>query len=552
LAGRIFELSAKAVATEKEALVPSLLFGLFSLLNVVMAAASGFLVSELLAPMQNAIVMGVAVFLVELGYAWLLFSLMYLADGTIIGIIDDWYRNPTADKANLKKGFARVSRVAGPVILFGFVMALLSTLARTAKKRAASTRRGGNPLEVVGALFLWLVTALAYGLVQFITYFTLPAMVVDGKGFKDSIKRSYSLVWRQWVDVVIAYLGIESTYGFFMVAMLALYGTAGAAAGWLLIAPALVTTVAPIFVSVLTAFAFILFGFIPAYFLFRPVKAAYNTILYEFAKDMEAGGKLPSRMPPDLKQQFQVTIAQAQAQPNTLRWAEPKFPEEGLAKKIGKEFREAKEEGLTKYVKGELYGESKEGVKEIDLMNGFCEHLRRIGIDATLLKSGSPDTIEETCIKIEDRNIDFVQVHRLPSTSGRPSELSYQYALRADIKDLEDKLKAEVSPPTYWKLDLAQKRVVDFRWLGGELARLLNADSDLKDMLLKGGLDRLVIVPDKKHQLVKIIHMPGTWTTITVGSVSTVIGRKALPTPEDFEAYDKMAHHVRSIVSAPS
>jgi len=549
LAGHIFELSAKAVATEIGTLVPSILFGLFSVFNVIMGAASVFFVLELLAPVQNSIVTGIVIFLVELGYAWLVFSFMYLADGTIIGIIDDWYRNPTVDKANLMKGFVRVWRVVGPIIKFSFVMALLSTVARTVRKKAEEQRtRGEGGLGLIGLMFLGLVTAIAYGLVQFITYFTLPAMVIEGKGFKDSVQRSYTLMWRHWVDVLLAYFGIESAYALFMVAMLALYGTAGAAVGWFLIAPALVTTVPPIFVSIFTVVAFILVGFIPAYFLFRPMKAAYNTILYEFAKDMEAGGQLPSRMPPDLKQQFQNIIAREQATPRIGRWAEPKFPEE-LVTKIKEEFKEAKEEGLVKYVKERLIGE--ETKTEVGLMKELCEHLRRIGVDSTLLESGSIDTIERQCIKVEGRNIDFVQVQSLPSTSGRPSELCYQYhyVVRVNVKGLESKLKAEVKPPAYWKLDLIEKRVVDFKWEGGELAQMLNADFDLKNKMLKGGLDKLVMSADKEHQCVRIMHTPGTWTTITVGSVSLAVGRKAFPTREDFEAYDKIAQHIRSIAN---
>jgi len=67
-------------------------------------------------------------------------------------------------------------------------------------------------------------------------------------------------------------------------------------------------------------------------------------------------------------------------------------------------------------------------------------------------------------------------------------------------------------------------------------------------MLLRGGLDKLVIRPDREHRCVRIIHMQGTWPPITIGSATIAVGRKAFPTLEDFESYDRIAHTIRSIV----
>jgi len=198
-----------------------------------------------------------------------------------------------------------------------------------------------------------------------------------------------------------------------------------------------------------------------------------------------------------------------------------------------------------------MFKKIKDTFKETGLINELCEHLRNIGINATLLESGSSEAIGGTLVlgnvKVEGRNIDLIQVERQPG-GGSNFVYQYHYVVRANVEGLEGKLKAEVKSPTYWKLDLIEKRVVDFQWEGGYLAQLLNADFDLKNMLLKGGLDKLVIRPDKEHQCVRIIHMPGTWTPITVGSATIAVGRKALPTLEDFEAYDRIAQHIHSIV----
>ncbi len=180
----------------------------------------------------------------------------------------------------------------------------------------------------------------------------------------------------------------------------------------------------------------------------------------------------------------------------------------------------------------------KDAVKEVGLMGELCEHLRQIGINARLLESGSPDAVGPRwkksifassyvlgCIKVEDRNLDLVQVERQPSQII-PPPYGYNYVVRAIVEGLEGKLWAQTKPIG----------PVDFEWERGYLAQLLNADSDLQDMLLRAGSNKLWISPDKRNRCVRI-------TPLTVE-------RKAFPTREAFEAYDRIAQHVRSIASA--
>jgi len=211
----------------------------------------------------------------------------------------------------------------------------------------------------------------------------------------------------------------------------------------------------------------------------------------------------------------------------------------------------------------------KEVYKGEGLMNDFCEHLRQIGINATLLESGSPETIPSLVrfalgsVKVEDRNIDFIQVNRTSTGGGEdsgPSRLMhlYHYLVRANVEALEDKLKAKLKPI---KKGFLSKEVVDFKWEGGELAQMLNADSDLKNKMLKEWLNPLVrpiveIKPHKKHRCVWI--MQTTERPVSLGPSLLMsgaqglreIGRKTFPTREDFEIYDRIAQHIRSITSA--
>jgi hypothetical protein len=436
-----------------------------------------------------------------------------------------------------------VNQALGPVVQFGFIMALLSTIARRSRQSSEEGRGG------VGGIIVAFLSSIAYGFMEFVTYFTLPAMIIEDKGFREGIKRSYSLIWRNWIDVLLSFMGLGTTYTLFMAAMLALYGTAGAVVGWFLVSPALVTLTPRFFTSILSVLAFILFGFIPAYFLFRPLKVAYNTILYEFAMDKESGLQLPSRMPLEIQQQLENTIIQAQANPRTRRWPEPKFRDEEIVSKITNELNEVKTEGLGKYIRTELYGEAKQGTKEASSMTLFHEHLHGIGVNSELLEAGDANTINEPCIRLLGQSIDFIQVQSYPGSGEKSAASNYQYhyAVLMNIRGLERKLSAELKAPNYWKLDLNEKRIVDFQWDGGELARVLNADLELKEQLLNSGLDKLVIRPDREHQCVRIIHMPGQWNDITIGSAKIKVGREVLPDPKALKAYNRIAEDIRSI-----
>lgn len=151
------------------------------------------------------------------------------------------------------------------------------------------------------------------------------------------------------------------------------------------------------------------------------------------------------------------------------------------------------------------------------------------------------------CVKVEGRNIDLVEVIRLGSLSagptGGPIVYRYNYVVKAKVGNLEDKLKAEVNPI---KKGFPTSEIVDYNWEGGELVQLLNVDSELKNMLLGLGAPRLRVIPNKKDEYVGI--MPVVSSTAEIYHVTE--GRKAFPTREAFEAYDRIARHIRKILSS--
>jgi hypothetical protein len=210
--------------------------------------------------------------------------------------------------------------------------------------------------------------------------------------------------------------------------------------------------------------------------------------------------------------------------------------------------------------------------KEDALINELCEHLRQMGITATVVESGSPEDLGSLVtfalgnVKIEGRHLDFIQVGKssvpasntrlLPGQSGytRAQEqgstrYDYHYVVRAKVAGLERTLEAEFKPIEKRK-GLFGKEVVGFQWDGGDLAQRLNADADLKTMLLKAGVHSLLIKPEKEHQRVRITPPTGPEAlSFDFGRHPAILGRKAFPTRDAFDVYDRIAQHIRSITS---
>jgi hypothetical protein len=217
--------------------------------------------------------------------------------------------------------------------------------------------------------------------------------------------------------------------------------------------------------------------------------------------------------------------------------------------------------------------------EEVGLVNELCEHLRQIGVEATVLDLKSPEAIHHTptmhiiysmknipplgCVKVEGRNIDLVEVCRFfggsastvgfgGSASGGGPLLTYRYnyVVKANVGNLKDKLKAEAKPI---KTGLLNREIIEYKWEGGELAQLLNADSELKNMLLGLGAPHLRVIPNKKDQYVEITPTVSS-TTIVISGIPVkediIVGRKEFPTREAFEAYDRIAQNIRSILSS--
>ena len=216
-----------------------------------------------------------------------------------------------------------------------------------------------------------------------------------------------------------------------------------------------------------------------------------------------------------------------------------------------------------------LFKKIKEGFFEPGLVEELADHLNNMGIRAVALPHGSAEAIHHTptlgvfgnpplgSVKIEGRNVDFVEIYRsFAGGRGRnagPGGIAYgySYVVKANLGSQHD-FKTHVR---LVKSGLIIKKVVGFTWEGETFANTLNSDDDLKTKILEIGTPVLFVNANKKSGSVSIASAKfGRVTTVIVYGVPAkyqlTVGRKAFPTPEAFEVYDRIAGHVKEVLKA--
>ena len=156
-------------------------------------------------------------------------------------------------------------------------------------------------------------------------------------------------------------------------------------------------------------------------------------------------------------------------------------------------------------------------------------------------------------VKIEGRNIDFVEIYRsFANPRGQPEcpghiVYEYSYVVRKDVRRQDDfKAHSELV-----KTGIISKKIVGFTWKGGTFANNLNADEDLKTKVLEIGAPTLLVNANQKNGYVSISAAVGRTGAISIDGVlakyDLIVGRKAFPSREAFGVYDRIAVHVRNV-----
>ncbi|MBD3192010.1 MAG: hypothetical protein GF308_15290 [Candidatus Heimdallarchaeota archaeon] len=220
------------------------------------------------------------------------FGMFYAAEGVNTTYAYEWYRKRDPD---MKFCLRNVAGNFGAIFLFGIATAFVSWLQQVLRNTAASAKgKGGLILAIIARI----VAAVLGFIWKYLTYFTLPAIVVEGRGFKDGVTRSFDLLKRYYMDVLIRETGVERGFAIVQWISFFIYGVVGALTGLIVWQTTSLSLAAGLLVCIIPA---LLFANVPTFFIFRPMKTAYLTFVFAYAQDEETSFKLPTRMPRELR-----------------------------------------------------------------------------------------------------------------------------------------------------------------------------------------------------------------------------------------------------------
>ncbi|MGQ4892128.1 MAG: hypothetical protein ACP6IP_06530 [Candidatus Njordarchaeia archaeon] len=309
LAGRAMQLSAQAILDEKGTILAMFIASIFGMATFVMLSfASTYIGDYVYFYTRNSdygVYAGAVTFFLG---SWSIAFVSYLMNGTVAGIVHDWYRSPHVDVASFGKGLKRALKVQGGIALYALLMVTLRFIVEYLKSKA---RKSGALADVVAAG----VASLLSDIIKLLTIYAIPAMVVRETGFKEGVKDSYHKLKDLFIETLASSFGFGFVIAIFGIIITVFYGVVGYLIGAYVIFPiatAYLIPGTPLLVGIVSAISFILIGLIPTILIFNTLGIAFTTILYEFGLDIEFSKKgisLPRRLPEDIEREFKETLA---------------------------------------------------------------------------------------------------------------------------------------------------------------------------------------------------------------------------------------------------
>lgn len=303
--GQFVEFSAQLVLDEKAVLGMPILLGLFTIVTGFFMLF-GFLEILALFEMQDTTTgetgispVGLIAGLVfEYFYLIIYFGVYYSLSGGVVSYASDWYRGLDPD---LGSAMADVRQTLPVIIKFAFAMAtvkiIVQALTGAGRQRTGRQMSGGAIAGMVLGGIAGIFVRLIGAFWQFLNYFTLVSIIQNKEGLVDSIKDSAKTTWKSLLDVLVG----ETGYGLTMFIFAILNSSLWIGAGFLI---GVVGFGGDLFAAIVVAFVFLILSSLPYNMVTMPMKVAFRTFMYSYAKDYMDGFKKPSRLPADLRGEF--------------------------------------------------------------------------------------------------------------------------------------------------------------------------------------------------------------------------------------------------------
>ena len=321
--GKFVEFSAQLVLDEKALLFAPIILALYTFFAFILMGFSFLEINYMWVQYMGVDAEqlgGIVGLILEYVYLLVYFGIYYIIAAFIVSYAFDWYRK---EDPSLKTAREDVRQVLAPILWFGIIRASLEMLARvvgrgTRRSMQQQRRSKDNLGAVVFFLALSLVSQVILGLFRFFTYFTLPAIVIKKKGVRDSIRDSANLVWDSWLDIMVGETGFGIAMFVFNIINLVLWGAVGFALGFFIFSENVIA-------GIVISFVAVMFSTIPLNIVTYPMGTAFKTFLYAYALDRRGGFSKPSRLPAELKGEFNTLVKQFESKDRKRKMPKPSF-----------------------------------------------------------------------------------------------------------------------------------------------------------------------------------------------------------------------------------
>ncbi len=297
-AGEFLKFTGKVILAEKGMILSPLFVTFISVLNFLTIASIWGYFIVLTGGMAGLEWLGYVISIpISLIQMIIYYGIFYASEAINTTYAYEWYRKRDPD---MKFCIKNVLGRAGPILTFGIVTALVNWIQRMLRDAASRSSQKGNVAGIILAILAKTLAAIIGIVYKYLTYFTLPAIVIEGLGFKDGVKRSFDLLKRYYMDVLIRETGVSRAFGILQFIAFFIYAIIGALLGIVLDKlPSI--DLDPMVAYPVAILAMVIFAFIPTFFIFRPMKTAYLTFVFAYAQDEETSFSLPTRMPKELQ-----------------------------------------------------------------------------------------------------------------------------------------------------------------------------------------------------------------------------------------------------------
>ena len=306
--GQFVEFSAQLVLDEKAVIAMPIFLGIYTIITGFFMLFGFFEILSLFT-VENAtgdpeLSLPGYVFAALFEYIYLIVYLgvYYSLSAGVISYASDWYRGLDPDLGSAMKDVRQVFPI---IIKFAFAMAtvkMIMQIVTSAGRSQATTgterQYGGGAViaAFIGAAIAGLFISILGAIWMFMNYFTLISIVQNKRGLTDSIKDSAKTTWNSLLDVLVGESGFGLTTFIFAIINSLLWIVVGFGLGF--------AVSQDLGFGLIFAFIFLILGSLPYNVVTMPMKVAFRSFLYSYAKDTIEGYKKPSRLPTELRTEF--------------------------------------------------------------------------------------------------------------------------------------------------------------------------------------------------------------------------------------------------------